>query len=242
MIRRRRCRDATMEACKSHKPSKLTKSSTALPKSSFTTMWSNSAAAASSVRAVSNRRSRCSAVSVPRPTSRLTSSSQLRRSDEHRPGPRQPLPDLPGALQVDFENHPLPARHRFGNGGGRRAVAVPSVHDRPFQQPVGRDQPVELGTADEVVVDAVGFVRSRWTGGCRNRHPHLRMPCLQRLDDGSLSNCGGARDDGDVTAHRTRPSGRRVDAVRVRGSCGWLRCRTSPSPGWPACRRPAAAP
>src|SRR5690606_27908287 len=61
-----------------------TTSRAASPTSAFTTKWSNSGWAANSTLAVRRRRARSSAFSVPRPTSRLTSSSQLGGSRKTR--------------------------------------------------------------------------------------------------------------------------------------------------------------
>ena len=143
---------------------------------------SNSGSAASSSRAVSSRRSRSSSVSVPRPTSRRTSSSHDGgfEEDEQRLGHR--LAHLPGALQVDLQQRRPAGGQRLARPGraGCRSGRALCTTAHSSSSSVG-DHPVELLVGDEPVVHAVHLAgtrragwsrrpRSRPRGGARGRH------------------------------------------------------------------------
>src|ERR671921_2241167 len=72
-------------------------------------------------------------------------------------------PDLPGALQVDLEQHRIALREPALDLGPRRAVEI-ARELGPLEELATVDQPLELRTRDEVVMLAVGLVVALLTG------------------------------------------------------------------------------
>lgn len=132
---------------------------------------SNSFSAASSTRAASSRRSMTSGGSVPRPVRRRTSSSQLGGSEEHQQRVGHGPADLPGALEVDLQEHRLALGEAFLDGPAGGAVAVPGELG-PFEELPFGDEPVETGVVDEEVLHTIGLTRAGGPGGHRDRQPH----------------------------------------------------------------------
>ena len=109
----------------------------------------------------SSRRSRSASSSVPRPTSRRTSSSQDggARNTNSASGIRSRTCRAP--CRSISSRAGRPAASASSTGAARGAVACRAVDHGPLQQLVVGDQPVELLVADEVVVDAVDLARAR---------------------------------------------------------------------------------
>ena len=151
---------------------------------------SNSASAASSSRAVSSRRSRSSSVSVPRPTSRRTSSSHdggFRNTNSAsgiaRATCRAPCRSISSSAG-------RPVGQRLLDRAARGAVAGGLVHDRPLEQLAVRRPSVELLVGDEPVVHAVHLPRPRRPGGRRDRDPDLGVVPADVGGDGALADRG----------------------------------------------------
>ena len=212
---------------------------------------SNSASAASSSRAVASRRSRSSSVSVPRPTSRRTSSS-------HDGGFRK-TNSASGIVSrtwrapwrsISSSAGPPGGQRRARPAAARRAVA--GRRARPPTRAARRraTMRVELLVGDEPVVDAVVLAGARRPGGRRDRDPDLGVVArgrraatvplptavgpasTTRRDRGSprprQSRAANSRSSA-ATCLVPRPRTRRLSAMPSR-SISW-RARTLPSPG-----------
>ena len=174
--------------------------------------------------------------------------ARRRQEDQQRLGHR--LADLPGALQVDLEQHGSPAARRSSTGAARGAVAVAGELG-PLEQLAVRDQLVELVVgrrsgsarrrprpgAARVVADTESQT-SGWTLAqigrrrCSCRPPRGRRArsaadvdrraAMQRLSrfPDVPGTSGGCR--------RTRAPARRSGWCRDRGPGGSRRCRAAP--------------
>ena len=80
------------------------------------------------------------ASSVPRPTSRRTSSSQLRRGQEDEPASGMAARTWRAPCRSISSRAGCPARSASSTGRARRAVPVPPVNYGPLQQLAGGDQ------------------------------------------------------------------------------------------------------
>ena len=157
--------------------------------------------------AVSSRRSRSSAVSVPRPTSRRTSSSQDGgiRKTKRAAGIVSRTWRAPCRSISSSAGQPL--RERLLDGLARGAVAGPLVHDRPLEQLAALDHRVELVVGDEPVVDAVLLPGPRRARGRRDREPHLGVPPAYVGRDGALADGRGAGEHDEAGRPRGQPAG-----------------------------------
>jgi hypothetical protein len=72
---------------------------------------------------------------------------------------------------------------------------VATVHDGPLEQPVGLDEPVELGLADEVVVHALLLTGTRRPGGGRHGDPDVGPLLAHARSDRPLADRGRAGED-----------------------------------------------
>jgi hypothetical protein len=74
------------------------------------------------------------------------------------------------------------------------------VHDRPLEQVVVLDHPVELLVRHEPVVDAVHLARPRPPRGRRDRDPHLGVVLADVGGDAALAHGSGPGEDDETTA------------------------------------------
>jgi len=72
----------------------------------------------------------------------------------------------------------------------RNTVAVQVVHDRVFQELLGGEQVVVRHLVEEVVVNALHFAGSAWSGGRRHTVPDRELIYLEPFDQRRLADAG----------------------------------------------------
>ena len=187
-----------------------------------------------------SRRSTTSAVSVPRPPSRRTSSSQDGGARKTSSASGMRRPDLPGALQLDLQQH-RDRRRPAAPRPGRAACRSGCRRTRPTR--AARRSATSSSNCcvgDEVVVDAVDLARPRLARGRRHRQPDLgvasraaaRRPCSCRPRTGrtgrSAADAAARRAGGLRPRRRTRAPARRPGWRRGRAPGGSRRSRAAP--------------
>src|SRR4051794_38913385 len=135
-----------------------------------------------------------------------------RRQQEDELRVREGAPHLPGALQVDLEQHAAALRKRGEDRAAGGAVPEAVVHDRPLEELPRLDHPVELGVVDEVVVDAVRLARAWRPGGRAHREQHLGMMLADEARDGALADRRRSGEHHEAAALRAVPAPRGLPA------------------------------
>ena len=138
---------------------------------------------------------------------------ERRRLDEDPLGVGQSLVHLARALHVDLEDDPA---GRPLQVAPQRAVAVPRV-DGVLEELAGLYTAVEIGLAEEVVVDPVDLARAGLAGGRGNGQLEAGNPLQEPLYERSLANARRPRDDQDR-------------GYRRRYETSSLRCRSESPP------------
>ena len=205
----------------------------AISRSSFTTTWSNSASAIdNSHRAISRRRSICSAVVSPRDSEPSGEFVERWRSNEDHEGCGVRGTDLSGTLDFDLEENVLSSIQHRENRIQKGSIQVGSVLG-PLQELRIVDHTAKLQDVHEVVVHAIHLTRS----GCPGRHRHRESegPSFEEpADDGGLAGPRRAGDHHKPTVfRRIRRGGRHAVCRRDPAAAGCRRSHGPPSFVWP---------
>ncbi len=107
--------------------------------------------------------------------------------------------DVRSALNVDIQQYGPRPRATF-HFGSKRSVEASRIDLLKLQQFARSPQPIKLGGAYEMVVDAVALVRPSPAGRCGNRKPKFGQPLKEAPSDGSFSGAARGREHDDFEA------------------------------------------
>src|SRR5699024_2810320 len=148
-----------------------------------------------------------------------------RRGEEHEARLGQGLADLPGAGQVDLQQHGAAFGDLLLDGPARGAVLVAAVHHGPLEHLAALDEGGELLLAHEAVVHPVDLAGPRGPSGRGDGQPDLGIAGADRCGDGALAHGGGPGQNGD--------RGRRLLGAGPGGGIAHsAKCATSFSAWW----------